>query len=108
MELTQNDRERIDRGAALLDEKVPNWFTKINPAILDVDSFSLCPICQSTGLSFWDGVKELGIGVSDGRASEYGFYPSESLEDSKEAEALSKAKTDYWLELIARRLGGAK
>lgn len=116
MELTPNQRARIDKGAALLDEKQPDWFVGINLQSMDVNSFSHCPICQTFGIGFWDGCAQLGlIEQNDGyrsleKASDYGFYPHDEdhLEDFAESTEQAMAKNAYWRELITRRLGGVK
>lgn len=121
MELTQAQRERIDKGADLLDEKEPNWFTRINGDTLDINSFNLCVVCQVFG-DFYSGLADLGLGLAgklpEREASEYGFYPhkaesddeldlphDEAVEAGKE---LAAAKTAYWMVLVTKRLEGVK
>ena len=41
---------RVAWGAALLDEKVPDWYTRIDPETLDLKVYSFCVIGQVFGL----------------------------------------------------------
>jgi hypothetical protein len=112
MELTANQRARIDKGAELLDAKRPEWFTAVRTSILDIDSFSLCVVCQTMGRDFWSGCEALGLldhkpeGGDFLSASEHGFYPhaDDRTEDAEVADELAKAKNAYWRELIVHRL----
>jgi hypothetical protein len=116
MELTSEQRARIDKGAALLDKEIEEWYLRVNTRVLDVDSFTFCPVCQATGGDFWNGCEVLGLldEKSEGgdflSASEHGFYPAsdDRTEDPQVADELAKAKTAYWRELITRRLEGVK
>lgn len=120
MELNELQKERIRRGAALLDEKVPDWHTRVNLTILDVDSFTLCVVCQIFG-NFYDGLDSLGLTkytatdydeVAVKAAAEHGFYPhkDESMDimemtdkDYREAETRARLKTAYWHEQVRTR-----
>lgn len=61
--------ERVAAGAALLDEKQPDWFKLIDCATLNIASADQC-VCGQLFEGFYAGIRELGI---DGKSSEYGF-----------------------------------
>lgn len=49
--------ERVARGAALLDERVPGWRERLDVGALDVSSIRNCPVGQAFELSeidVWD------------------------------------------------------
>lgn len=70
-------RERVERGAALLDERVPGWVDRINVDRLNVSSLFDCPLGQVFD-GFWAGHKrlwgELWM-VSEARACGFGDLP---------------------------------
>jgi len=42
-------RERVARGAALLDEKIPGWFRSVDVDTLQISSCHLCVLGQLSG-----------------------------------------------------------
>jgi hypothetical protein len=51
-------KERVDAGAAALDEVRPSWRSGIDPDALDVTSLFACPLGQTFG-TFGTGVRTL-------------------------------------------------
>lgn len=62
---------RVARGAALLDEKVPDWRTRVNPDTLHMSLNSACVIGQLFGW-YADGLRALEI-TGRVQATRYGF-----------------------------------
>lgn len=62
--------ERVKRGVALLNERVPNWRACVDTASLDLGSGLACVLGQIFG-SYEKGLATLGLTASQGR--EYGF-----------------------------------
>jgi hypothetical protein len=94
--------ERVAKGTALLDEKLPGWWRAINLVRLELNDCQDCLLGQLFG-DYDDGLPELGL--SDRAAAESGFAePGFLLE-----------RTDYpslgaeWVRVIlARREAGAQ
>lgn len=109
MELTTEQKARIEKGARLLDVECPNWFVFIYTDGLDIDSFSKCVLGRLYG-SYWDGIATLFPHTFDREQSsyEYGFYPHPSDEVWNAADEsgreknreFSELKTKYWRDLI--------
>jgi hypothetical protein len=84
--------ERVNRGAALLDEKKPKWVYGVLPENLDMSCSDLCIIGQSYGtyskvyIPFgmtWVEADELPTDEMDGKGIDHGF-----LEDANSPFAL--------------------
>lgn len=43
---TEQIRERVERGVALLDEHVPDWWQRLDTDILDIGDGSVCVLGQ--------------------------------------------------------------
>lgn len=75
-------RERVERGAALLDAKEPGWRDRISPAELDIHSCSACVVGQVFGLNEEDQgtadawIEKIGELGCYNDAGEYGFCGS--------------------------------
>jgi hypothetical protein len=52
--------ERVERGAALLDERRPGWWDEVDVGRLDFDSCEECVLGQLWG-SYGSGKKRLGL-----------------------------------------------
>jgi len=81
-------RERVAAGAALLDEKRPDWFMEIDCATLNIASGYHC-ICGQLYGSYERGVQVLGV-----HPPSYAF-----LQHMMSLDALNEA----WREAIAAR-----
>jgi len=91
---------RVARGVALLDEKCPDWRTRVNPDILDLHSDTDCVVGQLYG-SYPAGWPALGL-TSRVQATRYGFdavtgdqWPSVALGNEAEIDALTEAWRAY-------------
>jgi hypothetical protein len=82
--------DRVAAGAALLDDKRPDWFWVVDPDTLDVQSCRVCPVGQLYDGQFNEGLRALGVA---GRSAAFGFAPDGS-------KALTNAA---WREAIAFR-----
>jgi len=70
----QEARERVERGAALLDEKQPGWAERIDIAKLEIEDPCLCVIGQlfdSNNVRFLNDCRMLGLGLY--QTVDYGF-----------------------------------
>lgn len=52
-------QKSVQRGVALLDEKYPGWYKKINPATIDISTLNYCILGQVYG-DFGLGCAALG------------------------------------------------
>ena len=101
--MTQSEaRERVARGAALLDEKRPGWPSHIRVNDLRMSSCSTCVIGQLEG-DFDEGWRLL---AEDGNSRRYSWLQKAQLygfdsDGSEDAFTLLQAA---WLEAIAERL----
>ena len=93
--------ERVARGAALLDEKMPGWAERIDLNVLNLASSCRCvlgqlhPNLEAPDDAYLDGLSHLGVSTTDD--SGYGFDTSD--EDDGVYERLTAA----WRELIESR-----
>jgi hypothetical protein len=105
-------RERVARGAALLDEKQPGWEYEIDPGTLDLANGCLCVLGQVFG-NFYASIGWM-TGETRGQAhfplaSEYGFWAPTSnavwtSEIGNQINAEYHALQNAWIEAIADRL----
>ena len=90
-------RERVERGAQLLDRLEPDWFKVIDPEYLDMEKCSRCILGQLHGDYFHSPVYEQIIGMQ-ADPDEYGFdvfrTPGYDHYDLREA----------WLDELRRRI----
>ncbi len=63
------DMTPVQRGAELLDRKVPGWYTRIRPGDLDLASRDQCVLGQLFG-DYYYGAFRVGVLVD---ANEHGF-----------------------------------
>lgn len=47
-------------GATFLDEQIPDWYTIVNPATLDIGRSDNCVVGQLFG-SYWNGISKLNL-----------------------------------------------
>jgi hypothetical protein len=103
--LNEVQRERIQRGAILLDAKNPGWENEVNLEGLEIHSYGNCVLAQLYG-GYDTGLKSLEVGIYE--AIDYGFFPhaDELVENEygKDADMdLEDEKTAYWKEQIHLR-----
>lgn len=94
--LSSKDRERIARGALLLDEQAPGWAEKIDLDDFDVQNTDRCPVTQVFG-AWSKGVQILGLSAEG--TVEYGFFP-EAYDD----DVVSRGKNEAWEEEVLKRI----
>jgi hypothetical protein len=104
--------ERVERGAALLDEKRPGWWREIDLGRLNLRSGCDCVIGQIGGtLTYSDTVCSLG---ADRTAEEvrFGFEAAEVIKgddwDWNVQDAEYDALTEAWRDLITGRRAAAE
>lgn len=96
--------ERVERGAALLDEREPGWATRIDLGKFDIGSQCRCTLGQLFG-DFSEGADRVfGFGHGNGVA-DHGFMWEDGDEDGEVSEIA--ALNDEWRRVIAERLAGA-
>lgn len=108
--LTEVQKARVDKGAALLDEKNPGWADRVNDRKLEMHSYFRCVLGQLY-MGYSAGVKELfGTMDSNKEATEYGFFPAEdevinyySPEEALRVEQIRKDVNTAWAEKIKER-----
>lgn len=102
----QEARERVARGAALLDEKYPGWADRINLERFDLGNACTCVLGQLEGF-FWTGAQKL-FGTPDRLNPEnyiaisYGLWLPGSITHTLHADYAMLR--DAWVEAIADRL----
>ena len=99
-------RERVQRGAALLDEKRPGWADKINIATLRMSSECACILGQLEGM-FWSAAQRLfggeGMDLPTVEAVECGLWTPLTV-NGVDCQSYNQLQ-DAWVEEIeARRL----
>ena len=105
--------ERVERGAALLDEKQPGWLDIIDLDLLDISSRCGCVIGQlagltkasDRGLAYEAATRRLGVGYS--AEIPMGFEAPTTREFGGDRETVITAEyaglTEAWRDLITRR-----
>lgn len=104
-------KKAASQGAALLDEKRPNWWLEIDPATLNMDSCHRCILGQLFGektVSYSQGLEALGLNVEAEESFTFGF----DLECYKDADGkyiefdddLWDGLRDCWIDEIKRRV----
>ncbi len=101
-----NVQERVARGVALLDEKMPGWVDRIDVDTLEISSIRHCVVGQLNQGEFARGIRLLGLGAY-ANGAEYGFAWSGfyGLSSGEEYLALSSgeeylALTTEWKRVI--------
>lgn len=100
--------ERVQAGAAWLDETEPGSVDRIDPDQLDLASICDCILGQIHG--DYDDARDARLQGSDYAAASYGFtiWPDHAPDGMNTGEEFA-ALTEAWRELIAaRRAGGAR
>lgn len=93
--------ERVERGAALLDEKQPGWAARIDLSTLDIGAQYQCVLGQIYD-DFAIGADEV---LACASAAAHGFMWEDGDEDGEPSEIA--ALNDEWRRVVAERLGGA-
>ncbi|MEO3852595.1 hypothetical protein ABGB09_34095 [Streptomyces sp. B8F3] len=114
MTTAEDYRERVERGAAFLDEKAPGWVDRIDLDTLDVASDHLCVTAQAVEATYYFALSLLE--QSDDDAQELGFVLPEHEHDARADELIAADEDDdlgtvyapltqAWRQLIERRRG---
>jgi hypothetical protein len=74
-------RQRVAKGVALLDEKVPGWRGKIDLTHLRMASRCFCVAAQATGVQFFHARMRLGLNLP--AEIESGFVDDDSVDYSE-------------------------
>lgn len=104
---TDEARERVGLGAALLDEKRQGWFTRIDYGTLDLSDECLCVLGQVYGSYYFDDDTDP---IGGGDSSDYGFHirrkddPHDCGYSCEACRWMWRAIQDAWIEAIADRL----
>ncbi len=106
--MTQSNpyHEAASRGAALLDERNPGWWRRIDLDKLNVRSIHCCPLGQVYG-RYGPGIDALKlIRLSDRSLSGFSIGPVGDYEDvvSPERQAKWAQLTEAWKSIIRARL----
>lgn len=99
-------RRRVRRGARLLDKKVPDWPSRIDPALLDMSSPNSCIVGQtfaSSENSYNVGLAQLGIDTLSAGDVTHGFEHGPVCTSGSAAEEYS-VLAELWLEEAKERL----
>lgn len=94
-----NIQSRVDLGIQLLDNEVPGWQEKVDPAILDIGDMQDCPLAQIFG-GYWAGAEKLDIWGDTEAQTEFGF--DGSIVDRTLYDKDCKALTEEWKRRLAR------
>ena len=95
--------ERVERGAALLDERIPGWWKHIDLSRLDVASGCDCVAGQLPGGYVKVADDLFGPGVTYDSEADHGFEAEGFGTDTAEFAELTVA----WRDLIEARRAGA-
>ena len=100
---TDKVQERVSRGAALLDQRYPGWFTKIDLAHLDMSTNCLCVLGQVTG-SYAASTGELCPGTADW----HGFMAAVHEASEESYDRAYAALDREWTQVILARRAEAE
>lgn len=95
-------RARVAKGAALLDERVPDWLERIDTSKLSLLSPCLCVIGQVFGNYYLNVRRFMGVDETEHQA--HGFWLIvTNLTEKKLIDADYRVLQDAWLEAITER-----
>lgn len=107
-------RNRVTRGAALLDRLDPEWFNKVDLAIFDLTNYAKCALGQvakaNTDLDSWSDFLEWAFKDEDvpaadhyAFAAEHGFAVAYGVMDSDQINHITRQTTKAWGHVIRER-----
>jgi hypothetical protein len=102
-------RARVARGAAMLDERRPGWFHRIDPGVLDLQSGCACIIGQLFD-GYTNAYQEFTEWTAYSWRSAHGFTVNSDTDLSDtdlahaEMDEAFKRLQDAWIDAIAARL----
>lgn len=96
--------DRVNRGAALLDEHEPGWEARIVPDDINLACTSFCILGQAFG-TFSKGLEALpGLGRGENNSWRYGF----DITTERQNDPVSWRELDAcWVDLLTMRAIGA-
>lgn len=100
---------RVQRGAALLDEKWPTWAQDIDLDTLDIESGMACMTAQyaqkhDLGAYWWSAIEPLGLADEDEDYEAHGFNADRTEQDYGSAsENAYSTLNRLWRDLILQR-----
>lgn len=93
---------RVEKGAALLDERVPDWFTRVDTDTLDIANGYRCVTAQVAGDIWRVGMTMLGLDWNS--YIDHGFHVRFSDHESEEeCDRMFDLLRDYWYAEINTR-----
>lgn len=99
----EDARERVAKGAALLDQERPGWAKAIDVGRLNIEACSRCVLGQLFG-HYESGVTAIPLLGPTGGRSGRGFTLRGVEASDEEADVNWRLLQDAWIELIADRL----
>lgn len=91
--------ERVRKGAALLDERVPGWADRVDRLRLAVSDGYACVLAQVSGRHYVHGLRLLSLSYADGPM--YGF--ASNGDTPKQADEDFRLLTECWHAEISAR-----
>lgn len=100
--ITQEFKDYVSAGVALLDEKFPSWENRVNLEEFSMNSFHSCILGQLYS-GYYNGTYRLDL--TDEEAALHGFYPGDAWYDSRgdDENGTSADITDYWKSVILQK-----
>lgn len=89
----------VARGAALLDEKVPDWFLRIEPAQVEIENCTTCVLGHLFG-DYTEGLLELDIELQGGT---HGFTSVHHADLHNTVDLQFEVLNTLWRDKIASR-----
>jgi hypothetical protein len=86
--MATSPQDRIAKGLAVLDEKLPEWAAKIKPKVFDIGSNLECVLAQLSNGRPYEMLKHLGL--RQNQAKSHGFCINDDYSDR---DALQEAWT---------------
>lgn len=96
--------ERVARGATLLDERVPDWATRVDVKSLDVWNLENCVLGQLFG-HYRSDAAHATLGIFGG--DEYASHGFQLTDDEYVSRDDYGALTELWCAAIAERVSAA-
>lgn len=95
-------KDRVERGADLLDETEPKWFKRVNMNNLRMGSCTQCVLGQVAG-HYFHGIRYL-LHIETNEAIEHGFELDDHYNDIASSEMYYTHLDELWLKEIKSRL----
>jgi hypothetical protein len=97
-------RIAVERGAALLDERLPDWYQEVDLYRLEMSSTGYCVLAQVAPGGYLDGLESLFGRIDDGDAFIHGFdLDTFQLRNQRERDEHWFELQQEWIEAIEDR-----